>query len=85
MDGLRAVVPQLSALDPQTIASSDVGGGVIFAWGASDIDDPASFLHTRATIGPESYGRYHTVNTGKFTTAPMFAKVIADRVTGRKR
>lgn len=85
VDGLRAVVPQLAALGPQTIASSDVGGGVIFAWGASDIDDPTSFLHTRATIGPESYGRYHTVNTGKFTTAPMFAKVIADRVTGRKR
>jgi hypothetical protein len=83
VDGLRAVMPQLSALSPQVISSSDVGGGVIFAWGSSDIDDPASLLHARAAIGPESYGRYHTVNTGKFTTAPMFAKLIADRVIAR--
>ncbi len=83
MDGLRAVMPQLAGLSAQAISSSDVGGGVIFAWGSSDIHDRASLLHGRATIGPESFGRYHTVNTGKLTTAPMFAKLIADRVIER--
>jgi glycine/D-amino acid oxidase-like deaminating enzyme len=84
MDGLTAIVPALSAIKNGAVEQADVGGGVIFAWGASDIDDPASQLHARTAIGPESFGRYHTVNTGKFTTAPLFAKVTADRVMAQE-
>ena len=40
-------------------------------WG--DIDDPDSALHERHTIGATSFGRYHSVDTGKLTTAPLFA------------
>ena len=55
-------------------------GGVIFAWGESDIDDSASGLHERYATGPLSVGRYHTVDTGKLTTAPMYARAVADRI-----
>jgi hypothetical protein len=53
-----------------------VSAGVIFAWGRTDIDDPASELHRRDEIGPAAFDGYITVNTGKLTTAPLFAQRI---------
>lgn len=61
-------------------AAYHVDAGVIFAWGSTDIDDQRSELHRRDSIGVESFDGYHTVNTGKLTTAPMFAEETADRV-----
>ena len=55
-------------------------GGHIFAWGQTDIDDAKSVLHERHAIGPRSFGRYHSINTGKLTTAPLFAKQMADQI-----
>lgn len=59
-----------------------VGGGIIFAWGAADIDDPGSELHRRYDIGVHSYGRYHSIDTGKYTMAPYFAIEACDRIEG---
>ncbi len=55
-----------------------VAGGVIFSWGETDIDDLDSELHRRNDIGPAWHDGYITVNTGKFTTAPLFAQRIVD-------
>jgi glycine/D-amino acid oxidase-like deaminating enzyme len=82
LDALSGIVPSLSALGDADLARAHAGGGVIFAWGRSDIDDPASELHARSAIGPESFGRYHTINTGKLTTAPLFARAMADHLQG---
>jgi glycine/D-amino acid oxidase-like deaminating enzyme len=82
LDGLTNVMPGLAKLPTRAIERSEVRGGVIFAWGASDINDPASDLHTRFDVGPQSYGRYHSVDTGKLTTAPMFARQLCDRILG---
>lgn len=60
-----------------------VDAGVIFSWGQSDITDPASVLHRRDETGVQSADGYHSVNTGKLTTAPLFAVDAADRVAGR--
>lgn len=76
--GLAAVAPAVRDFQPD--AGIDIAGGIIFAWGASDIDDPASGLHERASIGPEHFGRYHSINTGKLTMAPLFGKMTADRI-----
>ena len=57
-----------------------LGGGVILARGCSDIDDPHSQLHQRLPIGPVAHGSYITVDTGKFTLAPLFALQAADMV-----
>ena len=35
---------------------------------------------SRHAIGPQSHGRYHTVDTGKLTTAPLFGKRLADTI-----
>lgn len=57
-----------------------VRGGFISAWGRSGIDDPDSELHTRYAIGVSTYGNYHSIDTGKYTTAPLFAHEACSRV-----
>ena len=57
-------------------------GGVIFAWGQSDIDEGNSRLHTRYEIGIHSSGNYHSVNTGKYTMAPYLGWKTAERILG---
>jgi len=77
---LSQIVPALGSLPASVLDSARVGGGVIFAFGKSDIDDEASGLHERHSIGARSFGRYHSVDTGKFTTAPLFAKQLVDSI-----
>ncbi len=77
---LSRIVPALALLDPEAVEAAVVRAGIIFAWGRSDIDDPSSGLHRRYAIGPRSRGRYHTVDTGKLTMAPLFGKTVADLI-----
>jgi len=58
----------------------DLGGGIIVGAGDLDIDYSDSALHRRTETGVFSSGGYHSVSTGKYTTAPMFAAIAADRV-----
>lgn len=60
----------------------DPGGGVIFAWGDTDVDDPASKLHDRYEPGVVSTGGYHSVNTGKYTLSPLMGLRTAERILG---
>jgi glycine/D-amino acid oxidase-like deaminating enzyme len=78
--GLRSVVPSLSLLTPEHVEACEVKAGIIFAWGETDIDDRASGLHARYAIGPRTVGRYHSIDTGKLTMAPLFGKTVADRI-----
>jgi glycine/D-amino acid oxidase-like deaminating enzyme len=85
---LRAMaefMPSLRALDPRGLEDVTVKGGVIVAWGQTDIYDPASELHRRFEIGVTSTGRFHSVDPGKLTMAPYFADVCADRIAGDTR
>jgi hypothetical protein len=68
-----AIVPGLA--DMRTVV---VDGGVIFSWGSSDIDDPASKLHRRDQIGVLGADGYYSINTGKLTCAPYFARRLSD-------
>jgi FAD dependent oxidoreductase len=78
--GLGEIMPDVRVANATNFASAEVCGGIIVAWGRSDIDDPASELHCRYDIGVSSLGGYHSVDPGKFTMAPYFAKICADRV-----
>jgi hypothetical protein len=78
--GLIHVIPALADLSSDYMNACEVKGGVIFGWGSTDITDPVSGLHTRANIGPLSFGRYHSIDTGKLTTAPLFAQMVAKRI-----
>jgi hypothetical protein len=61
----------------------ELGGGVIYALGSTDVDDYDSKLHDRYEVGLQTYGDYHSVDTGKYTLAPLLAIHVADRVSGR--
>lgn len=66
------------------IAQTDidvVDAGVIFSWGKTDIDDPCSELHERFHVGVHCYDGYFSIDTGKFTCAPLFAKQLLDCVS----
>ena len=78
--GLTRIVPAVAGLTTDTVEFCEVKAGIIFAWGHTDIDDPASGLHERHAIGLVSRGHYHTIDTGKLTMAPLFGKMVADRI-----
>jgi glycine/D-amino acid oxidase-like deaminating enzyme len=74
------LVTALRDLDPGDFEDVTVKGGVISAWGQTDIGDPTSELHRRYEIGVTSNGRFHSVDPGKLTMAPYFAEMCAQRI-----
>jgi hypothetical protein len=74
--------PRLRELNVEE-APVDANGAVIYALGDRDVDDRASRLHDRFEIGIQTRGRYHTVDTGKYTLVPWWGVRVADRVEGR--
>jgi hypothetical protein len=75
----RRRCPRLGELGVEN-APVDANGGVIYALGDRDVDDRTSRLHDRFEIGIQSRGRYHTVDTGKYTLVPWWGVRVADRV-----
>lgn len=73
IEALAGYVPAARALLSPKLRVR-VGGGVIVARGASDIDDPASGLHSRSDIGVRSAGAFVSIATGKYCTAPWFGR-----------
>jgi glycine/D-amino acid oxidase-like deaminating enzyme len=80
LKAMAQFVPSLRALNPGELQDVTVKGGVIVAWGQTDIYDPASELHRRFEIGVTSAGRFHSIDPGKLTMAPYFADVCARRI-----
>jgi glycine/D-amino acid oxidase-like deaminating enzyme len=77
---LSEILPDLNRLVGTRLQDALVKGGIILAWGQSDIYDPTSQLHQRYEIGVKSFGRYHSIDPGKLTLAPYFAELCADRI-----
>ena len=80
MAALAEIVPSLRRLDPSSLPEATVKGGVIVAWGETDIYDPDSELHRRYEIGITTKGRFHSIDPGKLTMAPLFAEECAERI-----
>jgi hypothetical protein len=80
IEAMSRLLPPLRGAAPLLRQHGEVTGGVIYALGETDITDPASELHSRHAIGPRSYGRYHSVDTGKLTLAPLFARRLAETI-----
>ena len=70
---LDRIIPGVAAT-----AISTVDAGVIFSWGQDhrDVDDPRSELHERHEIGVHAHDGYFSIDTGKFTCAPLFASQL---------
>ena len=81
LGGLQQMMP--GAVDALAGAPTewDVVGGYISAWEDTGISDRQSELHNRHDIGVHSYRGYHSVDTGKYTLAPMLAAEVAARIT----
>ena len=80
LEAMAQFVPSLRTINPGELKDVSVKGGVIVAWGQTDIYDPASELHRRFEIGVTSTGRFHSVDPGKLTMAPYFADICASRI-----
>jgi glycine/D-amino acid oxidase-like deaminating enzyme len=83
LTAMSHIVPSLAELQPEALPDACVKGGVIVAWGDTDIYDPESELHRRYEIGVTSAGRFHSVDPGKLTMAPLFAEICAERIRPR--
>jgi glycine/D-amino acid oxidase-like deaminating enzyme len=77
---MSGFVVSLRDLDPKGLVDAIVKGGVIVAWGETDIYDRDSELHRRYEIGVTSSRKYHSIDPGKLTMAPYFAELCADRI-----
>jgi hypothetical protein len=80
--GLGETIVPLRGLTQGDLEEVSVVGGIIFAAGETDIDDPRSQLHTRTRIGIRSKEGYQSADPGKYTMVPLFAAEAADRVCG---
>jgi hypothetical protein len=68
LEGLDNIFPGLANFD---ICQLDAG--IIFSWGKTDINDLTSELHKRFEIGVNHVDGYYSIDTGKLTSAPLFA------------
>lgn len=76
---LGAIIPALNdtSFEEQRVS---LEGGVIFAWGDGDVEVPGSAVHQRFDIGLLSRGNYHSIDTGKWSMAALFAKELTERI-----
>jgi glycine/D-amino acid oxidase-like deaminating enzyme len=78
---LEPIMPGIGAVldDAESVV---VHGGFVFARGTGALDDPRSGLHRRDRYGVERLGTYHSVDTGKYSTAPWLARELANEIAG---
>ena len=79
---VNACATSICGCVPSALSTVAVKGGVIVAWGQTDIYDPDSELHRRFAIGITSVGRFHSIDPGKLTMPPYFAEMCAARIVG---
>jgi glycine/D-amino acid oxidase-like deaminating enzyme len=71
LDAFAETVPALREMRVDAVYA-----GVIAAWGKTDITDHRSELHSRHAIGVSAHDGYYSIDTGKLTTAPLFAALL---------
>jgi len=84
VQNLQRLMPERAACLKDDPAIWRLKGGFVTAWGKSGIDDADSELHQRHAIGVHSSGNYHSIDTGKLTVAPLFAREVCERINGVK-
>lgn len=74
MGALLSPVNQLAGVQ----GAARVEGGWVLALGSGSLADPKASIHRRERFGVAQRGGYISVNTGKYSMAPLLAKSIAD-------
>lgn len=76
INSLKDFVPGLATFKPYKVLP-----GIICSAGTTDIQDKDSQVHRRAAhMGIYSFDGYFSVDTGKFASAPLFAKKLAKMI-----
>jgi glycine/D-amino acid oxidase-like deaminating enzyme len=78
---LERVIPGIGRVFDDA-ESTTVHGGFVFARGSGTLDDPRSGLHRRDRYGVERRGTYFSIDTGKYSTAPWTAGILAAEIAG---
>jgi glycine/D-amino acid oxidase-like deaminating enzyme len=76
LDRLQSLLPWVADIRGR-IEEASIGGGWVFAAGHGQLSDPGSSLHRRSAYGVLRRGRYLSVDTGKYSTAPWTARELA--------
>lgn len=83
IDSIRALseyMPQLKKMNEKNIRDLSVLGGIIYARGETDVEDPNSGLHTRYELGIRNNKTYYSINPGKYSLCPAFAYTAAAKI-----
>ncbi len=81
MDKLQRLLPWVARIRAAE-ESFVVNGGWVFAAGRGQLSDVRSTLHQRHTYGMVRRGNYLSIDTGKYSTAPLTARTLAELVFG---
>lgn len=83
---LAAVESHLGALVPRArdvlrnAAQIEIEGGFVYAAGRGSLADPKASLHRRDRFGVRRRGRYFSIDTGKYSTAPLLAQELSKEI-----
>lgn len=83
LENLRALMPCTASHLTHNEDDWTLKGGFVTAWGQSGIEDAGSELHERHDVGVFSNGDYHSIDSGKLTTCPLFAAEVCARILSR--
>ncbi len=78
-DALSRYLPGVEALR-ENAESVTVGGGWVYASASGSLANPAATIHSRADFGISRRGSYLSVDTGKYSTAPWLAEMVAGQI-----
>lgn len=81
LDGLAEHVPAVRQV-ADGAAQMELQGSWVVAQGRGRLDDPTAGLHRRDRFGIRRSGRYVSVDSGKFSTAPWMAREVAAMFRG---
>lgn len=79
--GFSNVMPAANAVF-EAAESLELEGGFVFALGQGSISEPGASLHRRDRFGVRRRGHYVSVDTGKYSSAPLLAKGIVAEIGG---
>lgn len=80
IQSLSEFIPAVGSIREENMRNLRVLGGIIYARGETDVEDPKSGLHTRHEPAIKSNQNYYSINPGKYSLCPAFAYQAATEI-----
>lgn len=81
ISSLETYIPAVGEL-AMNLERQAIAGGWVYAAATGSLSDPQASLHHRDGFGITRMGRYLSVDTGKYSTAPWLAKILVSQILG---